>query len=177
MIGLLGFLAANPGARPQPGPGPTAPGNGKLVRIKTREGDMVLKMRPEIAPKTVENFETLVKKGFYNGLKFHRVVKDFMIQGGDPAGDGSGGPGYTIKAEFSKEHHKRGAVSMARSSDPNSAGSQFFICHGDAGFLDGQYTIFGELVSGFEVLDKIATAPVSGETPLKPVVMDKVTLE
>jgi peptidyl-prolyl cis-trans isomerase B (cyclophilin B) len=149
-----------------------------LVRINTRHGDMVIRLRPELAPKTVENFKTLVGKGFYNGLKFHRVVKGFMIQGGDPLDDGMGGPGYTIKAELSKtEHHRRGTVSMARASDPDSAGSQFFIVHGDAPFLDGKYTIFGDLVSGFDVLDKSATAPVRSETPVDPVKMDKVTLE
>src|SRR5581483_4731408 len=102
-----------------------------------------------------------------------------MIQGGDPEGTGAGGPGYTIPAEFSDRPHKRGTLAMARRNDPNSAGSQFFIVHEDSNFLDGKYTVFGELVPGpsYDVLDKIATAPVSGETPLDPVKMDKVTLE
>ncbi len=139
---------------------------------------MVIRLLPDLAPKTVDSFRSLVNKGFYDGLVFHRVVKDFMIQGGDPEGTGHGGPGYTVKAEFSKHPHKRGTVSMARRGDDiDSAGSQFFICHGDAPFLDGQYTVFGELVSGFEVLDKIATAPVNDETPLHPVKMLSVTLE
>ncbi len=147
------------------------------IRIKTRHGDMVARLFPDVAPKTVENFCKLARKGFYDGTVFHRVVKDFMIQGGDPDGTGKGGPGYTIKAEFSTRHHKRGTLSMARSSDPDSAGSQFFIVHGDAPYLDGQYTVFGELVSGFEVLDKIATAPVNGQRPVDPVKLESVTVE
>jgi peptidyl-prolyl cis-trans isomerase B (cyclophilin B) len=134
--------------------------------IKTTEGDLVLEFWPDVAPKTVENFKTLVKKGFYNGTCFHRVIKDFMIQGGDPltkdpgkeAYWGTGGPGHTVKAEFNDRHHDRGVISMARSQDPDSAGSQFFICHGNPRFLDRQYTAFGKLVKGDDVLEKIATA-------------------
>ncbi|HZU95939.1 MAG TPA: peptidylprolyl isomerase [Planctomycetota bacterium] len=156
----------------------TAPETRTLVRIKTTEGDMVIRLLPDLAPKTVDSFRSLVNKGFYDGLVFHRVIKGFMIQGGDPEGTGRGGPGYTVKAEFSSHPHKRGTVSMARKGDDvNSAGSQFFICHADSPFLDGQYTVFGELVSGFEVLDKIATAPVSEDRPLNPVKMERVTLE
>lgn len=139
----------------------------EIAVIKTTEGEMVIEFWPEVAPKTVENFKTLAKKGFYDGTCFHRVIKDFMIQGGDPltreagmeARWGTGGPGYQIKAEFNDRPHVRGVVSMARSQNPDSAGSQFFICHGDAKFLDRQYTAFGKLVKGDDVLEKIATTP------------------
>jgi peptidyl-prolyl cis-trans isomerase B (cyclophilin B) len=139
----------------------------EVAVIKTTEGDMVVEFWPDVAPKTVENFKTLAKKGFYDGTCFHRVIKGFMIQGGDPltkdpAKEGSwgtGGPGYQIKAEFNGRHHVRGVLSMARSNDPDSAGSQFFICHGAPSFLDRQYTAFGKLIKGDEVLEKIATTP------------------
>jgi peptidyl-prolyl cis-trans isomerase B (cyclophilin B) len=150
----------------------------KRARIKTSYGDMVARFFPDVAPRTVKNFCDLAQKGFYNGLVFHRVVRGFMIQGGDPQGTGLGGPGYMIKAEFSNKPHLKGTLSMARSSSPDSAGSQFFIVHADhADHLDGKYTVFGELVSGLDVLDKIATAPVSGERPLVPVKMESVTIE
>src|SRR6266850_3152372 len=134
---------------------------------KTTEGTMVVEFWPDAAPKTVENFKALAKKGFYDGTCFHRVIKGFMIQGGDPltkdpsqeASWGTGGPGYQIKAEFNDKPHVRGVLSMARSNDPNSAGSQFFICHGEPRFLDRQYTAFGKLIKGDEVLEKIATTP------------------
>ncbi len=133
--------------------------------IQTTEGEIVLELWADAAPGHVENFKKLASKGFYDGTCFHRVIKGFMIQGGDPltkdpaqAGRwGTGGPGYQIKAEFNDRPHVRGVVSMARSSDPNSAGSQFFICHGDPRFLDGQYTAFAKLVKGDDVLEKIAT--------------------
>lgn len=142
-------------------------GGKQVAVIKTTEGDMVAEFYPDVAPKTVENFETLAKKGFYDGTAFHRVIKGFMIQGGDPktkdpaleAEWGTGGPGYSIKAEFNDKPHTRGVLSMARSADPNSAGSQFFICHGDPSFLDHQYTVFGKLIKGDDVLEKIATTP------------------
>jgi peptidylprolyl isomerase/peptidyl-prolyl cis-trans isomerase B (cyclophilin B) len=118
-------------------------------------GEIRIEFFPEDAPKTVENFVTLAKKGFYDGLKFHRVEPGFVVQGGDPKGDGTGGPGYKIKAEFNKQKHLRGAVAMARSQDPDSAGSQFYICFKPAPFLDGQYTVFGQVVSGMEHVDKI----------------------
>lgn len=154
---------------------PATSKTGDVAVITTSEGVMVIEFYPDMAPKHVENFETLAKKGFYDGTAFHRVIPGFMIQGGDPntknenAKDtwGMGGPGYTINAEFNSKHHARGIVSMARSNDPNSAGSQFFICHGDAGFLDGQYTVFGNLIKGFDVLDKIATTPT--EQPDRPI--------
>ena len=121
-------------------------GNGKQVRIE---------FFPEDAPKTVENFVTLARKGFYNGLSFHRVVPDFVVQGGCPKGDGTGGPGYQIKAEFNKQKHVRGSVAMARSQHPDSAGSQFYITYGATPHLDNNYTVFGKVVSGMEEVDRI----------------------
>jgi peptidyl-prolyl cis-trans isomerase B (cyclophilin B) len=118
-------------------------------------GEIRLEFYPADAPKTVENFVTLAKKGFYNGLNFHRVVPDFVVQGGCPKGNGTGGPGYQIKAEFSKQKHVRGTLAMARSQDPDSAGSQFYICYGATPHLDGQYTVFGRVVSGMEHVDRI----------------------
>jgi len=150
--------------------------------IATSEGEMTIEFFPDKAPKHVENFIKLARDGFYDGTVFHRVISGFMIQGGCPEGNGTGGPGYKVKAEFNDVHHERGVVSMARSADPNSAGSQFFICHGDAGFLDGQYTAFGRLVEGDGTLEKIASAPVragrSGErsTPINPVKVRSVTI-
>ena len=120
--------------------------NGNAIRIE---------FFPEDAPKTVENFVTLAKKGFYNGLTFHRVVPDFVVQGGCPKGTGTGGPGYQIKAEFNKQKHVRGSVAMARSQDPDSAGSQFYITYGAVPHLDGSYTVFGKVVSGMEHVDRI----------------------
>ncbi|MCS6291939.1 MAG: peptidylprolyl isomerase [Nitrospira sp.] len=125
-------------------------------------GDIVLKFFPDVAPGHVKNFTDLAKKGFYNGTTFHRVIPGFMIQGGDPNSKnpdrsmhGMGGPGHKVKAEFNSKPHKRGIVSMARSNDPDSAGSQFFICVADANFLDWQYTVFAEVVSGMDVADKV----------------------
>ncbi|MEC7231393.1 MAG: peptidylprolyl isomerase, partial [Planctomycetota bacterium] len=119
------------------------------VRLETTAGDMLVELMPDVAPKHVENFVKLSSDGFYDGTRFHRVIPGFMIQGGcpktkaDEGGWGTGGPGWTVDAEFNQVHHERGILSMARSSDPNSAGSQFFVVHGEAGFLDGQYTVFG----------------------------------
>ena len=134
--------------------------------IETKLGNLELKFFPEVAPGHVSNFLELAKKGFYDGTIFHRVIPGFMIQGGDPntknpdrSKHGMGGPGYTIKAEFSGKPHKRGILSMARAQDPNSAGSQFFICVADAPFLDGKYSVFGEVVSGMEIADKIVSQP------------------
>jgi len=140
----------------------------ELAQITTTEGEMVIEFWPDVAPKTVENFKTLAQKGFYDGTCFHRIIKGFMIQGGDPLTRdpareshwGTGGPGYQIKAEFNDRSHQRGVISMARSANPDSAGSQFFICDGDASFLDRQYTAFGKLVKGDDVLAKIAGTPV-----------------
>jgi len=148
-------------------PGATAPKTGeKVAVIETNFGDIVLKFFPKVAPKHVENFMTLAKKGFYDGTIFHRVIPNFMIQGGDPntkpgvgGPPGQGGPGYTIKAEFNSTHHSRGILSMARAQDPDSAGSQFFITVADAAFLDNQYTVFGQVVKGMDVVDKIVALP------------------
>jgi peptidyl-prolyl cis-trans isomerase B (cyclophilin B) len=118
-------------------------------------GELRIEFYPEDAPKTVENFVTLAKKGFYDRLTFHRVVPDFVVQGGDPKGDGTGGPGHTVKAEFNKQKHVRGSVAMARSQHPDSAGSQFYVCYGPTPHLDGSYTVFGQVVSGMEHVDKI----------------------
>ena len=130
--------------------------------IETNLGKIIFKLLPDLAPETVRNFEKLARDGFYNGTLFHRVIPGFMIQGGDPntkSGNkstwGMGGPGYTIKAEFSSRSHHRGIVSMARAQDPNSAGSQFFIVTTDSTFLDRQYTVFGEVIEGMDVADKI----------------------
>ena len=148
--------------------------NGKNINIE---------LYPEHAPKTVANFEKLVKDGFYDGLIFHRVIAGFMIQGGDPTGTGYSGSDETIKGEFlangvmNKLSHTRGVISMARSQNPNSASSQFFICHEDATFLDGNYAAFGKVVSGMEVVDEIAvTATNAMDKPLEDQRMKKVTL-
>ena len=138
----------------------TTPQGGKKVKqtaVITMEkgGEIIIEFFPEDAPKTVENFVTLAKKGFYDGLTFHRVEPNFVVQGGDPKGNGTGGPGYTIKDEFNKQKHVRGVVAMARSQNPDSAGSQFYITLAPAHFLDGQYTVFGTVTSGMDVVDKI----------------------
>ncbi len=149
--------------------------NGKKIKIE---------LDPTAAPITVENFEKLVKEGFYDGLKFHRVISGFMIQGGDPKGNGTGGPGYSIKGEFAANgvdnpiKHVRGVISMARAADPDSAGSQFFIMHADADYLDGQYAAFGHVVEGMDVVDEIASVRTDmKDRPVKPVKMAKVTIE
>jgi peptidyl-prolyl cis-trans isomerase B (cyclophilin B) len=162
----------------------------ELAVINTTAGEMVLEFWPDVAPKTVENFKNLAKKGFYDGTAFHRIVKGFMIQGGDPLTKnpnmeddwGTGDPGYKIKAEFNDRSHQRGVISMARSRDPDSAGCQFFICLGNASFLDGDYTAFGKLIGGDEVLGKIGDTPVkasnSGEKskPLTRVGVDSIRI-
>jgi peptidyl-prolyl cis-trans isomerase B (cyclophilin B) len=140
----------------------------EVAVIKTKHGEMVLEFWPEVAPKHVENFKTLAKKGFYDGTTFHRIFKGFMIQGGDPntkdpakeSAYGQGGPGYNINAEFNERKHVRGVLSMARSSNPNSAGSQFFIMLDANPGLDRQYTAFGKLIKGDDVLTKIGDTPV-----------------
>ena len=149
------------------------------VNIETNLGKISFKLLPELAPETVRNFEKLAKDGFYNGTLFHRVIPGFMIQGGDPnskdadrSRHGSGGPGHHVNAEFSQTPHKRGTLSMARSQDPNSAGSQFFICVADANFLDGQYTAFGEVVNGMEIVDRIVNVQRDGnDNPLQRIEM------
>ena len=152
--------------------------------IKTSCGEMTVAFWPDVAPKTVENFKRLARDGFYNGTAFHRVIKGFMIQGGCPhtkAGakgtPGTGGPGWNIKAEFNARPHVRGVLSMARSSHPDSAGSQFFICHADARFLDRQYTAFGEVVQGLDVLDRIAGVPCSGSGNERSQPVERIAVE
>ncbi|MBR2029091.1 MAG: peptidylprolyl isomerase [Oscillospiraceae bacterium] len=144
---------------------------------------MEIELYPEIAPVTCANFEKLVKDGFYNGLTFHRVIKGFMIQGGCPKGNGTGGPGWTIRGEFAANGHKndlkhtKGVLSMARTMDPDSAGSQFFIMHEAAPHLDGQYAAFGKVVSGLDVVDEIANVRTGwADKPAQPVVMEKVEI-
>jgi peptidyl-prolyl cis-trans isomerase B (cyclophilin B) len=141
----------------------------EIAVIKTSAGEMTLELWSDVAPKTVENFKTLAQKGFYDGTAFHRIVKGFMIQGGDPLTKdlkmesrwGTGDPGYKIKAEFNDRPHQRGVISMARSQHPDSAGCQFFICLGDASFLDRNYTAFGRVTVGDDVLGKIGETPVT----------------
>ncbi len=157
-----------------------------LVTIKMQNGgEIKVELYPEKAPNTVNNFISLVKNGFYDGLIFHRVISGFMIQGGDPAGVGTGGPGYCIKGEFTLNgfknndiKHERGVISMARANNPNSAGSQFFIMHANASSLDGQYAAFGKVVDGMEVVDKIAEVRTDwNDKPKDAQVMEKVTAE
>src|SRR5437899_405853 len=162
----------------------------EVAVIKTNEGEMVVQFWTDAAPNTIENFKKLARQGFYDGTIFHRIVKGFMIQGGDPNSKdtakedayGQGGPGYEIKAEFNNHSHDRGVISMARGPDPDSAGSQFFICLAPVRRLDGQYTTFGKLVKGDDVLDKIGNTPVErnaqGEMsrPTKRVVIESVKI-
>jgi len=153
--------------------------------IETNLGRIVFKLFPDLAPETVRNFEKLARDGFYNGTLFHRVIPGFMIQGGDPntkSGNkstwGMGGPGHMIKAEFSSRSHLRGIVSMARAQDPNSAGSQFFIVTTDSTFLDRQYTVFGEVIEGMDVADKIVNLPRDrNDCPLDEAKMIRVKVE
>ncbi|MGN1345717.1 MAG: peptidylprolyl isomerase [Eubacteriales bacterium] len=155
-----------------------------MVQIEMEGGGIIkLELYPEIAPITVANFVKLAKEGFYDGLIFHRVIKDFMIQGGDPTGTGMGGSGETIKGEFSSNgvtntlSHERGVISMARSQKKDSASSQFFICHADAKYLDGDYAAFGKVVEGMDVVDEIAGVQTDyNDRPLTDVVMKSVTV-
>ena len=156
-----------------------------MIRITMKDGGVIdLELDKKAAPVTVENFEKLVKDEFYDGLIFHRVIPGFMIQRGDPEGTGMGGPGWHIKGEFAANGwdnpiaHKRGVISMARAQDPNSAGSQFFIMHGDASYLDGQYAAFGKVVRGIEVVDKIAGVPTSrwNNRPYEDQVIDTIRI-
>ena len=156
-----------------------------IVTFTMENGDtMKAELYPEVAPNTVNNFISLVKKGFYDGLIFHRIISGFMIQGGDPDGTGMGGPGYSIKGEFSYNgvdnnlKHSRGVLSMARAQHPDSAGSQFFIMHANAPHLDGQYAAFGKLIEGEDVLDSIASVDTDwNDRPREPQVMKTVTVE
>jgi len=152
------------------------------VIIHTTSGDMTFEFWPDVAPKTVDNFLKLSREGFYNGTAFHRIIKNFMIQGGCPNSKkgatgkiGAGGPGYQIKAEFNNRSHVKGVLSMARSQDVDSAGSQFFICHGDASFLNNKYTAFGKLTKGEDVLDKIASVPCVGPERSSPTERVEIT--
>ena len=156
-----------------------------IVTIEMENGDvMKAELYPEIAPNTVNNFVSLCNKGFYDGVIFHRVISGFMIQGGDPEGKGIGGPGYSIRGEFTSNgfkndlKHSRGVLSMARTMAPNSAGSQFFIMHEDSPHLDGQYAAFGKITEGLDVVDKIANTRTDyNDRPRIPQVMKKVTVE
>jgi peptidyl-prolyl cis-trans isomerase B (cyclophilin B) len=169
---------------------PSVNTSNEVAVIKTSEGDMVVQFWTDAAPNTIDNFKKLARAGFYNGTIFHRIVKGFMAQGGDPNTKdpgkensyGTGGPGYKIKAEFNDHPHERGVISMAREPDPDSAGSQFFICLGPVRQLDHQYTTFGKLIKGDDVLGKIGNTPVErnsmGENskPTKRVVINKIDI-
>lgn len=156
-----------------------------IVTITMENGDvMKAELYPEVAPNTVRNFVSLASKGFYDGLIFHRVIEGFMLQGGDPTGTGTSGPGYNIKGEFSANgfennlKHSAGVLSMARAMHPDSAGSQFFIMHKDAPHLDGQYAAFGKIIEGQEIVDKIACVQTDfSDKPLEPQVMKTVTVD
>lgn len=156
-----------------------------IITIQMKDGGiMKAELYPDIAPATVKNFTDLAGKGFYNGLIFHRVIPGFMIQGGDPEGTGMGGPGYTIKGEFTANgfrndlKHTRGVLSMARAMDPNSAGSQFFIMHEDYPHLDGQYAAFGKIIEGIEVVDKIASVRTDyNDRPMEPQQIEFMTVQ
>ena len=155
-----------------------------IVTFETNQGTIKAELFPDVAPNTVNNFISLVKRGSYDGLIFHRVIPGFMIQGGDPQGTGMGGPGYSIKGEFIMNNfnnellHKRGVLSMARSQSPNSAGSQFFIMVDDAPHLNAQYASFGQVIEGMEAVDKIVAAQRDyNDRPLENQIMEKVTVE
>lgn len=140
-----------------------------IVYLKLKDGMVIVELFPEKAPKHVEQIKRLIRQGFYDGLAFHRVIDGFMAQGGDPKGDGTGGSGKKIPAEFSNTPHKRGILSMARAQDPNSADSQFFIVLKDSPFLDGQYTVFGRVISGMEFVDKIKKgSPIKNGSVINP---------
>jgi len=141
---------------------------GNHIKIETEYGDILIELYPDSAPNTVANFKALAGKGFYDGLTFHRVIAGFMAQGGDPDGTGTGGPGYKVKAEFNDRKHVRGTVAMARSASPDSAGSQFYICFAPQPHLDGQYTIFGQVVEGMDVVDQIKQGDVMTQVSVLP---------
>lgn len=153
-----------------------------MIILNIRDyGEVKIELDYQNAPNTCASFVDLVNKGFYDGLTFHRIIKGFMIQGGDPIGNGTGGPGFNIEGEFLMNGHKnalshqRGVISMARAMDPNSAGSQFFICDADDDFLDGQYASFGKVISGMEVIDKVASVRTDrNDAPLTKVVIDSI---
>ena len=189
----LQTLSPSPSSTLEPAPStdvkvaPTSTNKAKnpIVTIKTKNlGNIVAELYPDVAPDTVNNFISLINKGYYNGLTFHRIIPGFVIQGGDPVGNGTGGPGYSIKGEFTNNgfknnlKHSRGILSMARSNSPDSAGSQFFIVLEAASNLDNEYAAFGKVTSGMEVVDKIAAVErVAEGAPKSPPVMEKVTVE
>jgi peptidyl-prolyl cis-trans isomerase B (cyclophilin B) len=142
--------------------------DGKRVRIDLDDGPVTIHLLPSVAPNTVANFKVLVASGYYDGLTFHRVIPGFMAQAGDPRGDGTGGPGYRVKAEFNDTLHERGTVAMARTTDPDSAGSQFYICFGPQPHLDGQYTVFGQVTEGMESIDQARNGTVMHKLSLLP---------
>ncbi|MDR2546834.1 MAG: peptidylprolyl isomerase [Lachnospiraceae bacterium] len=156
-----------------------------IVTMTMKDGSVVkAELYPQLAPITVANFIELIEQGFYDGLIFHRVIRGFMIQGGDPKGSGTGGPGYSIKGEFAKNgvpndlKHTAGVLSMARTADPDSAGSQFFIIHQDSAHLDGSYAGFGKVIEGMEVVNNIAETKVDyQDRPIEPQMIDTVTVE
>jgi peptidyl-prolyl cis-trans isomerase B (cyclophilin B) len=150
----------------------------KVAVVKTGYGDITLEFFPEDAPEHVRNFIELAQKEFYNGLTFHRIVPGFVIQGGCPKGDGTGGPGYHVSAEFNSRKHMPGTLAMARAQDPDSAGSQFYICLSELPQLDGQYTVFGQVIDGMNVVQRIGkTVTDARERPVEPVFIEKVTIE
>lgn len=155
-----------------------------VVTLKTAKGTVEIELYPDIAPNTVNNFISLIRKGFYNGTIFHRIIPKFMVQGGDPKGNGTGGPGYSIRGEFTSNRfpndlkHTRGVLSMARTVNPNSAGSQFFIMVDDAPYLDGEYAAFGKVTSGMEEIDRIVAMPRDyDDKPLEEQKIESVTVE
>jgi cyclophilin family peptidyl-prolyl cis-trans isomerase len=149
-----------------------------LARMDTTEGPIVIELYPKQAPHHVNSFVFLANEGFYDGVIFHRVIPGFMVQGGDPTGTGGGGPGYKLKAEFNDTKHTRGILSAARTADPNSAGSQFFLMHGDAPHLDNLYTAYGKVVEGIEVVDKIVSAPTGAQDrPRNPASIKSIKIE
>jgi cyclophilin family peptidyl-prolyl cis-trans isomerase len=162
----------------KPGDMKIDPAKTYTATIDTDAGTMVAELYPKLAPKTVNSFVFLAKEGFYEGVIFHRVIPGFMIQGGDPTGTGSGGPGYSLPAEFNDTKHVRGILSMARTQDPNSAGSQFFVMHATSPHLDNQYTVFGKVTKGEEVIDKIVNAPKDGnDRPNNPTKIKSIKIE
>src|SRR5437867_6747981 len=190
LLGLLTALVAAAFAAEEKKQNSSMNSSNEVAVIRTSEGDMVVQFWTDAAPNTIDNFKKLARAGFYNGTIFHRIVKGFMIQGGDPNSKdpakedryGEGGPGYKIKAEFNDHPHERGVISMAREPDPDSAGSQFFICLAPVPRLDHQYTTFGKLIKGDDVLGKIGDTPVSrnsmGEMskPTKRVTIEKIDI-
>ena len=164
--------AKSPEAAPEAPAKPVTRDNAAVVIEMAKGGRIVMNFYPKDAPNTVDNFIKLANKGFYDGLKFHRVIPGFVAQGGDPSGDGTGGPGYQIKAEFNSQKHLTGTLAMARSEHPDSAGSQFYICLAPQPGLDGQYTVFGQVVEGMDLVNKI----VKGDVMKKVTIVDKATV-